>query len=144
LTTALAEDEIILDVRFPAWPAGRRWAFREFSRRTGDFALAGVALFFDLDARQRACNAHIGVVGACQYSRRLRLAERALEGRRVDAETGVSVAQVAAEEADPSDDVHASAEYRKSLVATLLEEALRDASTGNGLKSPIQAADKHR
>ena len=125
LTTALAEDEIILDVRFPAWPSGRRWAFREFARRAGDFALAGVALYFDLDARQRACHAHIGVLAACQYSRRLRLAERALDGRQVDLETAASVAKIASEEADPGDDIHAGAAYRKALVAVLLEQALR-------------------
>ena len=43
LTTALAADEIITEIRLPAWPAGRRWAFEEFARRRGDFALAGIA-----------------------------------------------------------------------------------------------------
>jgi carbon-monoxide dehydrogenase medium subunit len=124
LTTALAEDEIILDLRLPSWPAGRRWAFSEFARRPGDFALAGVAVFYDLDARERACNAHIGVLGACHYSKRLPLAERALDGKPVSDETARSVAQIASEEADPTGDFHASVQYRKALVATLLERAL--------------------
>jgi carbon-monoxide dehydrogenase medium subunit len=124
LTTALAEDEIILDVRLPSWPSGRRWAFSEFARRPGDFALAGVAVFYDLDARQRACNAHIGVLGACHYSKRLPLAERALDGKPVNHETALSVAKIASEEADPTGDFHASVQYRKALVATLLERAL--------------------
>lgn len=124
LTTALAEDEIILDLRLPSWPAGRRWAFSEFARRPGDFALAGVAVFYDLDARERVCNAHIGVLGACHYSKRLPLAERALDGKPVSDETARSVAQIASEEADPTGDFHASVQYRKALVATLLERAL--------------------
>lgn len=131
LTTALAEDEIILDVRLPAWPAGRRWAFSEFARRPGDFALAGVAVFYDLDARERACNAHIGVVGACYYSKRSPLAERALEGQRVNPETAGSVAKTASAEADPTGDFHAGVEYRKALVATLLERALLEAAARN-------------
>lgn len=131
LTTALAEDEIILDVRLPPWPAGRRWAFSEFARRPGDFALAGVAAFYDLDARERACNAHIGVVGACYYSKRLPLAERALQGKLVDPETARSVAMIASEEADPTGDFHAGVEYRKALVATLLERALLEAAARN-------------
>lgn len=131
LTTALADDEIILDVRLPAWPAGRRWAFSEFARRPGDFALAGVAAFYDLDARERACNAHIGVVGACYYSKRLPLAERALQGKLVDPETARSVAKIASEEADPTGDFHAGVEYRKALVATLLERALLEAAARN-------------
>jgi carbon-monoxide dehydrogenase medium subunit len=124
LTTALAQDELILEVRLPPWVAGRRWAFSEFARRTGDFALAGVALFYDLDPEARACNAHIGVLGACYYPKRLSEAERALDGRRVDGETARVVGAVASSEADPTDDLHASAEYRRALVGTLLERAL--------------------
>ncbi len=44
LTTALAADEMIVSMRLPAWKSGRCWAFEEFARRRGDFALAGVAL----------------------------------------------------------------------------------------------------
>lgn len=128
LTTALADDEIILEVRLPPWPAGRRWAFSEFARRPGDFALAGVAFFYDLDAQQHACNTHIGVLGACYYSKRLPLAERALDGKPVNAETAQSVATIASEEVDPTSDFHASALYRKALVATLLERALAAAA----------------
>ena len=47
LTTALEPDEILTDVVFPPWPAGRRWGFDEFSLRPGDFALAGVAVLID-------------------------------------------------------------------------------------------------
>ena len=46
--TVLEASEILLVVRFPSWPAKRRWAFEEFARRKGDFALAGVALYYDL------------------------------------------------------------------------------------------------
>jgi carbon-monoxide dehydrogenase medium subunit len=124
LTTALADDEMILEVRLPAWPRGRRWAFSEFARRRGDFALAGVALYYDVDGQSRAQNAHIGVVGACYHPKRLPLAERALNGNAVDTETAVSVAKVASGECDATGDFHASVEYRRALVATLLERAL--------------------
>src|SRR5436853_1751887 len=50
LTTALADDEIIVEARLPAWPAKRRWGFEELARRRGDFALAGIAAFYDVDA----------------------------------------------------------------------------------------------
>ena len=44
LTTTLADDEIIVEARLPAWPAKRRWGFEELARRRGDFALAGTLL----------------------------------------------------------------------------------------------------
>lgn len=128
LTTALAEDEIILEVHFPAWPSNRHWAFKEFSRRPGDFALAGVALFYDLDSQQRACNAHIGVVGACQCSQRLSAAEQALNGNAIDHGTILAVAAAAAQQANPPGDLHGDVAYRKALVATLLQRALEEAA----------------
>jgi carbon-monoxide dehydrogenase medium subunit len=124
LTTALAEDEMILEVRLPAWAPARRWAFSEFARRPGDFALAGVALYYDLDRAGHSTNAHIGVVGACYFSQRLPRTEAALNGKRVDADTARAVAAVASAEADPTEDFHASADYRKALVGTLLERSL--------------------
>ena len=124
LTTALSEDELILDVRLPAWTDGRKWAFSEFARRPGDFALAGVALFYDLDTEQRATNAHIGVLGACYSAKRLSETEQTLNGESIDDETIRRVAAIAAREVDAIADFHASAEYRMALVGTLLERAL--------------------
>src|ERR1700731_1921226 len=62
LTTALAPDEIIVEVRLPRGPARRRGGFQEFARRRGDFALAAAAVFYDEDARGCATNAHVGVI----------------------------------------------------------------------------------
>ena len=63
MTTALGPDEIIVEIRLPAWPDGRRWGFQEFARRRGDFALAAAAVFYDPDEAGKATNAHVGVVG---------------------------------------------------------------------------------
>src|SRR5690606_19701691 len=46
LSTVLEDDEIIVEVQLPAWSPDRCWAFQEFSKRQGDFAMAGVALHF--------------------------------------------------------------------------------------------------
>src|SRR5215469_5909207 len=62
LTTALAPDEVIVSVRLPPWKRGRRWGFEEFARRRGDFALAGVALFYDLE-QNRAVEPRVAVIG---------------------------------------------------------------------------------
>ena len=128
LETSLAHDEIITGVRFPRWPAGRRWAFEEFARRRGDFALAGIALFYDVDGSGRTANANVGVIGATDKPRRLTAAEAALDGRALD-ETSIAVAaRAAAAAVEPPNDIQGSAEYRRSLVATMLERALRKAA----------------
>ncbi|HWG05469.1 MAG TPA: xanthine dehydrogenase family protein subunit M [Beijerinckiaceae bacterium] len=128
LDTSLLPDEIIIGVRFQPWPMQRRWAFEEFARRRGDFALAGIALFYDLDASGRAANAHIGVIGATDKPMRLAAAEAALNGRPIDTASIDAAARAAASAVEPPNDYQGSAEYRRSLVATLLERALRRAA----------------
>ena len=125
LGTVLRHDEIVTELRLPPWPAARRWGFEEFSLRQGDFALAGVAVFYDEDAEGRARNTHIGVIGACSRPHRLAPAEAALDGHFVDERTIAAAAQAAAAAVDPPQDLHAPAEYRRALVATLTERALR-------------------
>jgi carbon-monoxide dehydrogenase medium subunit len=123
LSTALAQDELIVGVRLPAWPATRRWGFEEFARRRGDFAMAGALVFYD-DADGKATNAHVGVIGACTRPHRVAQAEAALNGRPIDDSTIQAAARAAERAIDPPSDLHASAEYRRSLFGTLLERAL--------------------
>lgn len=125
LTTVLADDEILTEVWLPPWPPRRKWGFQEFARRQGDFALAGVAAFYDQDPSGRATNAHIGVLGACHKPHRIAAAESALNGRALDDATIQDACRAAGEAVDPPEDLHASAAYRRSLVETLLERALR-------------------
>lgn len=128
LMTALEPDELIVEVRLPLWLSGRRWAFEEYARQRGAFALAGIALFYD-ENDDVAKNAHIGVIGASSRLHRLRAAETALNGRVVDERAISHVAEEGAREIDPTDDADVSADYRRALVRTLLERTLRAAST---------------
>lgn len=124
LSTAIDPDEMIVAVRFPSWPKSRRWGFQEFSRRRGDFAIAGVAAYYDLDERGHAQNSHVGVIGACVCPHRIPQAEAALDGHAIDAQSIAAAAEAACAAVDPPGDLHASAEYRRSLTGTLLERAL--------------------
>jgi CO/xanthine dehydrogenase FAD-binding subunit len=124
LTTALEPDELITGVRLAPWPKKRRWAFLEFARRRGDFALAGVALHYDLAEQGGAANVHIGAIGVANRPLRLTNAEAAIEARALDAASIVAAARAASAEVDPVDDIHADAQYRRALVGTLLERAL--------------------
>ena len=123
LSTALESDELIVQVRLPAWPPGRRWCFEEFARRRGDFALAGIALYYDIESAGRAVNAHVGVIGACTCPHRLTAVESMLNGRTIDEATIKAAAKAASAAVDPPEDMHADAAYRRGLVATLVERA---------------------
>jgi carbon-monoxide dehydrogenase medium subunit len=128
LMTALEPDEVIVEVRLPPWPKERRFAFEEFSRRKGDFALAGVAVFYDLDGQGRAIDPHIGAIGVTSRPVRLEAAEAALAGRAVDEAAILTAAALADDSLDVADDIHAPADYRAALLKVLLERALRRAA----------------
>ena len=55
-------------------------------------------------------------------------AEAALNGRAVEEATILAAAKAAAGEVDPPEDFHASAAYRRNLVAVLTERALKRAA----------------
>jgi carbon-monoxide dehydrogenase medium subunit len=124
LTTTLTPDEIITEIRLPAWPAGRRFGFEEFALRRGDFAIAAAAVFYDPDAAGRAANAHVGVIGVGDRPTRLAPVEAVLNGARIDADTIARAAAATSAAVTPQADIHASAAYRRSLVGTMVERAL--------------------
>ncbi|RJF69218.1 FAD binding domain-containing protein [Rhodopseudomonas palustris] len=124
LETSLAPDEIITEVRLPPWPAGRRWGFLEFARRKGDFAMAGVALHYDIDAQGRIVDAHVGVIGVADRPLRLSAVERVLNGGVLDDALIAAASTALSQSIDPPTDIHAPGAYRASLAATLLTRAL--------------------
>jgi carbon-monoxide dehydrogenase medium subunit len=127
LMTALEADEIITEIRLPAWPAKRRFGFQEFSRRRGDFAMAAAAVFYD-DDNGKARNAHVGAIGVADCPLRLPSVEAIINGQKID-DAVIAKAEAAASAAvDPADDIHASGAYRKALVGVMVERALKDAA----------------
>ena len=128
LSTTLKPDELIVEIRLPAWPRGRRWAFEEFARRVGDFALAGVALFYDLDSSGCVLDPHIAAIGVGDRPLRLRAAEAAIAGRKITAEAIRAGSVAAPKDIDIADDIHAPADYRSALLGVLTERALARAA----------------
>ena len=128
LTTALKPEEIIVELHLPPWPAQRRWGFEEFSRRRGDFALAAAALYYDTLPDGTAGNSHVGVMGEGDRPQRLAQVEAILNGRVIDGDTIAEAERAAAAAVKPSDDIHASAAYRRALIGTMVERALRRAA----------------
>ena len=131
LTTALEPDEMLVAVEFPKIPDGAGAAFAEISRRDGDFALAGVAAQLVLvDGRVR--DARIAACGVGPAPLRFRDAEEILLDSACEPEAIEAAADAVAASADPHDDVHASAAYRRQLAAAMARRALNDAHAHAG------------
>ncbi len=127
MTTALAPDELLAEVRLPVLPHGTRFGFDEFARRPGDFAIAMVLATYRL-VDGVMVEPRIGVGGAEAMPRRLGDAERALDGRAPDAAVFAAAADAAADGVDPMADANTSAQYRRDLVRTLTRRALERAA----------------
>ena len=127
--TALADDEIIAEVRFPA-PAGRSGsAYEKFAHPASGFAIAGVAALVTLKAEGGIERAAIGVTGAAAAAYRATAAEKALAGTNGDAKAIAAAAAKAADGIAALSDLAASSDYRKHLVTVFAKRAILRAVT---------------
>jgi aerobic carbon-monoxide dehydrogenase medium subunit len=127
LTTAAQPDELLVEIRIPALPAGTSWAFDELSRRRGDFAIVGVAAVVRCDRSKKIDFARLTFAGVGEKYVRSRLAEEALLGKEPVADAISEAARVAASELDPPSDLHASANYRRQVAEVMAERVLSQA-----------------
>lgn len=126
MTTALAPDELLTQVRLPLLGAGTRFGFCEFSRRAGDFAM-GMALVTLRLQGGRIAGPRVGVGGAEPVPQRITQAEAILAGEAPREAVLEAAARAAAAAIDPLTDAQTDAAYRRALVATLTRRALEEA-----------------
>jgi carbon-monoxide dehydrogenase medium subunit len=111
LTTTLEPDELLVRATFPALPARTGWAVEELARRHGDYALAGVVLAVTTDD------------GGTPIGGRAAYLSCAPTPVVVDLSPGLAddtaLYDLVAGALDPTDDIHATADYRRHLAATL-------------------------
>lgn len=125
--TAVAPNELLTALRFPSWEQPAGFAFNEIARRSGDFALAGVAVGIGTDAGGRINRAAVGMLGVGPTPLRASSVEAALMGLAVADAGPVEIGRLAADDMDPIGDIHASAEYRRRAGSTLVGRVLADA-----------------
>jgi carbon-monoxide dehydrogenase medium subunit len=125
---ALEPGELLAEVVFPPWPAGRGWGFRELARRHGDFALTGAVATVDrAPSGTVAQSVALALFGVGDRPVRISVVEEALAGRALDAAALAEASALVPGEIDPVEDLHASAEHRRELAAELAAAALADA-----------------
>lgn len=127
LTTALAPDELLVEVRFPVLPDGAGAAFLEVSRRHGDFALVAVAAAIVLGPDGVCEGAWLGLGGVGATPVAAGAEAGRLRGERPDERAFRDVAERVSARLAPDGDLHASREYRTHVAGVLVERALRAA-----------------
>ena len=125
LETALGPDELLLEIALPPLPPRSGTAFLEVARRHGDYALVGVAGVVTLDPRGRCTVARLGLLSVGDGPVLATEAGKVLAGQTPSEELLRAAGDAAAtRDVDPPSDIHASAAYRRQLVAVLTRRTL--------------------
>jgi len=127
MTTALRDDELLVEARLPILAAGTCCGFYEFSRRAGDFAMAAALGTYRLEAGKIA-EPRVAIGGAEVNPRRIAEAERALAGAAPGDKAFRAAAEAATAAIDPMEDITTSAEFRRDLVLAVTRRALERAA----------------
>jgi carbon-monoxide dehydrogenase medium subunit len=132
MSTALEPDELLLEIRFPAWPAGAGFSFQEISRRHGDFAVAGAAAMVTLASDGVIADGRLVFTGMGETPVRSAKAERLLVGEQPGDGVFAAAAERAVADLHPPSDIHASRAYRRTAGAALAQRALAEAARRAG------------
>lgn len=123
-TTSLATDELLTEIRIPMPEPGSGAAYVKFERKVGDYAVAASAINLTLDSDGRVTQAGIGLTNASYKPLRAANAEAALTGQEPTDDVIRAVAEAAAAEADPSEDLRGSVDYKRAMVRTMTTRAI--------------------
>jgi carbon-monoxide dehydrogenase medium subunit len=130
--TAVEAEEILSRVEIPTLPEGARGAYIKHAITPEDLAIAGVAVVLVPDGKNpvSASKLRIGLGGVAPVPLRALKAEAALNGTALTDEAIRAAAEIAASEAEPMSDPHASAEYRRKMIKVLMRRAFAAAIEG--------------
>ena len=137
--TTMDSDEVLTGVRFPVWDARSGFSVHEFSRRHGDFAIAGALVAVQLDDDDRVSRCGIGLLGLGSTPRRATAAEAAVIGKPIGELIPEEIGRAAMAGLDDiPTDLQGSASYRTQVGAAMaarawtqaLNEAIDEAVAG--------------
>jgi carbon-monoxide dehydrogenase medium subunit len=126
LTTSLAQDEVITDVRLPALD-GYGFGYQKFTRRAEDWAMVGVCALVSRAADGSCDDVRIGLTNMGATPLRATAAENALRGSQLDDASIAAAAEQAAEGTDPPGDLNATPDYKRHLARVLTRRAVEEA-----------------
>ncbi len=126
LETALKPDEVATEVRIPVGKGRGGGAYLKLERKVGDFATVAVAVQVYLEG-DRIETAGIGLTAVGPTNIKATEAERALRGKAPSDEVIAEAARLAADAAEPKDDIRGSAAYKKDVVRIFVQRGLKTA-----------------
>jgi aerobic carbon-monoxide dehydrogenase medium subunit len=126
--TDLAEDEILVAIRLPAFAPKTGWAYEKLKRKTGDWATAGAAVVLGLDGG-KVSRVRIALTNVAPAALRATAAEQAVLGKPLDTATLDAAAKAAMAACDPAEDLRGDREYKTAMAGQMVKRALLKAAS---------------
>ena len=127
LTTAVADGEVLTEVRLPALD-GYGFGYQKFNRRKEDWAMVAVGALVSKAPDGTCEDVRIGLTHMSSVPLRATAVEDALRGQPLDPNSIAAAAELAAEGTEPPADLNASEDYKRHLARVLTKRALTDAA----------------
>ncbi len=125
--TALAEDEILVAIRVPAFTSGTGWAYEKLKRKTGDWATAGAAVVLR-QVGGKVSHVRIALTNLAPMALRATAAEAALLGQPLSETTIAAAAAAAMAACDPAADLRGDVEYKTAMAGQMVKRAIKAAA----------------
>ncbi len=129
MTTSRQPDEMVVEAHFPVLPPRAGFAFEEFTRRHGDYAIAATGCILARNAAGAVETVALAACGISSKPLRLPAAEKILMGSRLTAADINAASEAACAAVTAPDDMHATAGYRRHLFAALVRRAVEKAAS---------------
>ena len=120
---SISEEEILTSISIPVWKNPHGYAFIEFARRHGDFAVCGAGTLVEIDANDIISKVAIVVAGVDVKPLRLSTLESDLIGKKAAKDT-LEYAYSSAKKIEAISDVYFSTKYRQRLAGTMVKRSL--------------------
>ena len=126
-STALADDEILVAIRVPAFAAGSGWAYEKLKRKTGDWATAAAAVVLRVSGGT-VSHVRIALTNLAPAALRAVDAEKALLGQPLNDATIRAAGAAAMAAVNPAADLRGDVEYKTAMAGQMVQRAIRAAA----------------
>ena len=124
--TLLQEEEVMCEIRVPAFAQGTGWAYEKLKRKTGDWATAGCAVVMRRSGNT-VSEVRIALTNVGPTALRAESAEQALLGKELSVANLQAAADAACAICDPAEDLRGDIEYKTAMAGQMVKRALTKA-----------------
>jgi carbon-monoxide dehydrogenase medium subunit len=124
--TAAKADELAVEIKLPAQPAGSCNAFARMTRTTLDLSKVNVAVRLDM-AGKTVKEARVAIGAVAPTTIRLKKVEAILKGSQITDDVLQKIVETVPKEIKPIDDVRSTAEYRRDVAGVMVKRVILEA-----------------